>query len=396
MKRTERKASPSGTTTLFTGVRLAVHTGQRMIYPFLPIFARGMNIGLEAISYAIAFSFVTSIISPFIGPVADRRGRKFGILLGLTIFAMGLALVAVFPDVIAFTLMLLITNLGANIVIPCMHAFLSEIVPYSRRGLVLAITEVAWALSFIVFIPLVAILIDRTNWRMPFAALAGLTLLSAGLIAWLIPNDAAERRGEQVERFNLGQFFASPMAIYAILLGIALTSANQVVSMVFGVWLEGVHGLQTVALGLASIVIGVSELGGEGLTALLVDRLGKERSVILGLALNGAVALSVPLMGGTLTGALVWLFLFFLTFEFAIVCCLPLMTEVMPKARATLMAFFIGSLSLGRGLGALVAPLLYKAGIFYSGLGTAVFTVLAILMLSRIKVADGRTKNTIQ
>ncbi len=382
----KRKPTPAGTTTLFMGVRLAVHTGQRMIYPFLPIFARGMDISLDAISYAIAFSFVTSIISPFIGPIADRHGRKLGILLGLVVFALGLALVAIFPDAIAFTLMLLITNLGANIVIPCMHAYLSEIVPYTRRGFVLAITEVAWALSFIVFIPLVAILIDRTNWRVPFGVLAGLTLLSAALIAWLIPNDSAERKLAEVERFKIGQFITSPMAIYAIILGIALTSANQVVTVVFSTWLEDVHNLQIVALGAASMLIGFSELGGEGLTALIVDRLGKERSVILGLALNAAVALSVSLLGGTLPGALAWLFLFFLTFEFAIVCCLPLMTEVMPRARATLMAFFIGSLSFGRGVGALVAPQLYKFGIFYSGLGAALFNVVAILMLTRIKV----------
>jgi predicted MFS family arabinose efflux permease len=387
MKRTS-KPTPAGTTALFTGVRLAVHTGQRMIYPFLPIFARGMHIGLYAIAYAIAFSFVTSVISPFLGPVADRHGRKLGILFGLLVFAAGLGLVAVFPNVIAFTLMLLITNLGANIVIPCMHAYLSELVPYRRRGLVLAITEVAWALSFIVFIPLVAILIDRTNWRVPFAALAGLTLISAVLIGWLIPDDSAERRSAEVKRFKIRQFLSSPMAVYAIVLGIALTSANQVVTVVFSTWLEDVYSLQIVALGMASLLIGFSELGGEGLAAWLVDRLGKERSVMLGLGINALVALVVSLLGGSLGGAIAWLFLFFLTFEFAIVCCLPLMTEVMPRSRATLMAFFIGSLSLGRGVGALVAPLLYRYGIFYSGLGAALFNALAIVMLTRIKVKE--------
>ena len=62
------------------------------------------------------------------------------------------------------------------------------------------------------------------------------------------------------------------------------------------------------------------------------------------------------------------------------------MTEVIPRARATLLAVFISACSLGRGVGALVAPFLYKHGMFVVGVGAAVFNLLAILALSQIKI----------
>jgi predicted MFS family arabinose efflux permease len=58
----------------------------------------------------------------------------------------------------------------------------------------------------------------------------------------------------------------------------------------FGVWLEDSFGLQIAALAGASAVIGLSELSGEGLVALLTDRIGKPRALVLGLSANAVTA----------------------------------------------------------------------------------------------------------
>ena len=125
---------------------------------------------------------------------------------------------------------------------------------------------------------------------------------------------------------------------------------------IFGVWLEDSFDLQIAALGAASAVIGLSELGGEGLVAAFVDRLGKPRAIGLGLAANCLAALALLFLGRTQAGALVGLFFFYITFEFTLVSIIPLMTELLPSARATLMAFNMAALSLGRALGDLLAP----------------------------------------
>ena len=87
-------------------------------------------------------------------------------------------------------------------------------------------------------------------------------------------------------------------------------------------------------------------------------------------------------------GALLGLFLFYLTFEFALVSTIPLMTEVLPSTRATLMAVYGSSVSLGRAAGDLLAPALYSHGILLNGLVALTFNILAILALHYVRLPE--------
>jgi DHA1 family inner membrane transport protein len=154
----------------------------------------------------------------------------------------------------------------------------------------------------------------------------------------------------------------------------------------FGVWLEDSFHLQIAALAGASAVIGFSELGGEGLVALFADRLGKVRAAGIGLAANCLAALLLPLIGRTELGALTGLFLFYITFEFTLVSQIPLMTEVMPAARATTLSFNLAGHSLGRAGGALLAPVLYALGFSYAtgaAVGVNLLGLAAVWYISR-------------
>jgi predicted MFS family arabinose efflux permease len=131
---------------------------------------------------------------------------------------------------------------------------------------------------------------------------------------------------------------------------------------VYGVWLEETFGLSVVALGMTTTVIGGAELLGESLTASLADRVGLRRSVIIGLTLSGMSYAALPLLGRTLGLALTALFIVFLTVEFAIVAALSLFTEVLPNARATMMAGYFAAAGLGRVVGALIGGPIWMAG----------------------------------
>ena len=117
-----------------------------------------------------------------------------------------------------------------------------------------------------------------------------------------------------------------------------ISSSNEVIGIIFGAWLEDAFALKVAALGVASAVIGIAELTSEGAVAAFVDRLGKRRAVALGIGGNMLACLLLPVLGFSVAGAMVGLFLFYLTFEFALVSSIPLMTELVPDARATLMA----------------------------------------------------------
>jgi MFS transporter, DHA1 family, inner membrane transport protein len=173
-------------------------------------------------------------------------------------------------------------------------------------------------------------------------------------------------------------------ALTGLAIGMFASAANEQVNLVFGVWLEDSFGLKIAALGAASAIIGISELSAEGLVAAFVDRIGKPRAIALGLAVNSLAALALPWLGRTEAGALVGLFFFYISFEFTLVSSIPLMTELLPSARATLMAFNVASLSLGRAIGAFLAPHLYGLGFLAVALGAIAFNLLALFAVSRL------------
>jgi predicted MFS family arabinose efflux permease len=130
-------------------------------------------------------------------------------------------------------------------------------------------------------------------------------------------------------------------------------------------------------------VIGLAELGGEGLVAAVADRIGKPRAVGVGLALNSLAGLLLPVLGQSPSGALVGLFLFYLTFEFSLVSTIPLMTELAPQARSTMMSGNIAGLSAGRVAGAGLGLALFPLGLAANTLAVFVLNALAFLVLVR-------------
>jgi DHA1 family inner membrane transport protein len=184
---------------------------------------------------------------------------------------------------------------------------------------------------------------------------------------------------------NIRLLAGSIPAVAILVVGCFSSLANEMVNLNFGLWLEDSFQLQIASLGAASMVIGFAELGGEGFVAGFVDRLGKTRSIGLGLATNCLSAILLFLIGRTTAGALAGLFLFYLTFEFTVVSFLPLESEILPGARATLIASSLAARSVGRAIGDLLAPHLYARGFIYIIVAAVVFNLLALLALEKLK-----------
>lgn len=372
---------------LITAARLVITTAFRMVYPLLPAFRDGLSVSLESISQAIAARSLASAAGPFAASLADSRGRKTGMLIGLALFIFGTSIVVFWPTFTGFVLALIFTGLGKYAFDPAMQAFLGDRVPYSRRGFALTLTELSWSGSFVLGIPLMSWLIAKNGWLAPFPFLGLLSLLFVVFFFILLPKDDIE---EARARPNLGEnlrtVFSSKVAMMGLCFTLFASAANESVNLVFGVWMEASFGLHLAALGAAAAVIGFAEIGGEGLVAWLTDRLGKRRAIFIGLGLNSLASFLLPQIGGSQTGALIGLFLFYISFEFAYVSSIPLMTEILPKTRATLMAMNITFASLGRAMASLLAPMLYTFGFAINALGAVFFNLLALAALSQVRI----------
>lgn len=371
---------------LFTLTRVALSSSFRMVYPFLPVFARGLGVEPTSLAMALSVRSFLGVLGPFLASIADTHDRKTGILLGIGLFTVGSGVVGIWPSFWSFILGTSLVLLGNVVVIPSMNAYLGDHIPYEKRGRVLAFLELNWALAFIVGIPVVRVLLESYNWVTPFFLFSGVGLLFFLLFLWILPvNHIPKSEGNRIWK-NLGRLVRTWPALAGMLVGILVTGSNETVNLIFGLWIEGQFGLNFAALTAASVVIGISELGGEVFTGLFLDSVGKHRMIWIFLGVNSLAALLLPLTGGVLGWAMAGLGLFYITFEIILVSTLTLMSEVMPDTRATMMAATVAGFSLGRMLGNLIAPGLFGISFWATCLAAVVLNVLAAGMLTQVRV----------
>ena len=283
---------------------------------------------------------------------------------------------------------IILSTLGKYIFDPSMQAYLGDRIPYARRGRTIAVTEFGWSLAFILGIPLMGFLIARSGWMAPFPLMALLGVLIFVGLFWMLPKE--------------GQPAADNPSLFG-----KLSHCPDLRSRPGGTG--------------GRVVCQRSQRGGQSHLRRLAggilrsaDRrpgrsLGRDRALRTGWGGAGgglrrpAGQSRVPSAWGWLPTA--WppcscfssgaprlapwwaLFFFYITFEFTLVSIIPLMTEVLPSARATLMAFNVAALSLGRALGDLLAPRLYLWGFWSVVMGAVAFNLLALLALRKVKTA---------
>jgi DHA1 family inner membrane transport protein len=275
-----------------------------------------------------------------------------------------------------------LAGLGKSMFDPALQAYVGEHVPFQRRGLVIGFLEFSWAGSTLLGIPAIAFLINRMGWRAPFFVMGGLGILGILVITIFVDKSGqkeAQRNSVVLFRNAWRLLLRERAARGALLYSFLVSVANDNLFVVYGAWLEKRFGLSIVALGLGTAVIGFAELIGESMTATLADRLGLKRSLLGGLMVCLICYGILPYLSQTLGIALVGLFLIFLSFEFMIVTSLSLFTELLPSARATMMASYLAAASIGRVAGALIGgPIWLAGGINLTSLVSAILSALAL------------------
>ena len=376
--------------------RFLLNTGRRFVYPFAAAFSRGLGIPLTTITSLIAMNQIASLLSPLFGPLSDRWGYRTMMVLALVLASTGMVAVALFPLYGVLMVGLFVLGIGKSIFDPALHAYVGIQVAYAQRGLAVGLLEISWAASSLIGIPVAGVLIDAYGWRAPFAVLGVTGLVGAVLLRWILP--PADRSPTQTAPLHLLSAWrmllrartARMLIIYAFL----ANCANDIFFIVYGLWLAETFDLGIVAVGFATTIIGVAELMGEGLTATLADRIGLQRTMMLSLLATALCYGFLPLWGYSLTGALIGIFLLFLAFEFNIVTTVSFATEVLPTARATMMATYQAASGTGRICGAVAGGFIWLAGgITATGLTSAALCCLGFIVLQwGIKAEGGRLK----
>ena len=362
--------------------RTAANAALRVVYPFLPAIARGLDVTPSALSSLIALRYVGGLFTPVVARISERRGRRWMMLAAMVAVTACCVLTSATSIFVVAGIGIVLVGLAKQAFDIPMQAWFGDRVPYAERGRVFGITELTWSIALLAVVPVSGFLIEATSWRAPFVIVSVLAAIGTVAIAKGIDSD---RPHEHVAR---KLELTGP--IVRVLAGALLfIVAAESPFVVYGQWLEESFGLSVAGIGVFTIVVVVAELAGEGLVAVYADRWGLRRMVLGGLAVSAVAYLAFSITGSTLLLAALVVIVWIASFEVTIVAAIPFASEMAVGARERLLSLFAVMIALGRAIGAIAAQPLYSAGgIGLVGFVSAGCVAAAIVLLLAVKEHD--------
>lgn len=361
-----------------TGIKLILNAGFRFVYPFLPAIGRGLGVDLSQMGMLLSVRWGVGLGAPLAVGLVDRaRASRRLLLAGLVSFGAGSVITAysgVFVGaVVGFALM----GIGKPMFDVGSQTYISERVTYERRARSLGILELSWAGGFLLGAPIAGWLIDRGSWRLPFWVFGTTALLVLGLVILLLsPSD--DHHHEVFRPADKGRRLVVPFLVSVVIAGFTL----EMVFVVMGAWLEGAFGLSLLALAGVGVLLGLAELGGEGLMVAFTDRIGKRNSFAWGLAATALALTILSMANDNLAPAMAALFFAIVSLELAVISGIPLASELRPSRRSRFLAWTLVAAGSGRIVADLVGPPLFeRAGMGAVAATAAVSAICGVVVL---------------
>ena len=336
--------------------RLVSNACYRFAPPFVAVIARGLHVTVGQLGIALMIGEFAGLLSPVIGRRIDRSNRLAGMTFGMSALFVSVIGAAVSPNVVVFTVSMFVLSASKVVFDTALIVWVNDHVPYERRGQVVGVIETSWALGLFIGVSAMGLVTALTNWRAGFGLGALMMLLTGASILQRLPHHEAHAPATEHASARIPRNGWLVVAAFFMLLG-----AAQTVGIVFGPWFEDNFGFSSGALVGVVVSMGFVELVGSIGSSRVVDRWGKENAVRRGTVLMFVTCVVMALGQNVTFVAVPMVVLFFLGFEFGIVCLLPVAANIVPGASGVGLGTAVGAGTFGRAVMSSIATNLYDA-----------------------------------
>lgn len=180
--------------------------GLGIIWPLLPVLATQLGAGGSGIGVIIAsYNISRTVLSPFVGNISDKFGRKHFIVLGLVATGI-LSFTYVYSDTMASMIAIRVLHGFASLlIVPIVLALAADISPKETLGATMGTLNMAAMLGLGIGPALGGAIQTHLGMNTAFYFVGVLALATAALVAFCIPPDAQtrpEKRGEHRASFR--------------------------------------------------------------------------------------------------------------------------------------------------------------------------------------------------
>jgi MFS family permease len=344
--------------------------------------------GLAALTGAFPATFALAMLP--VGVALDRWGVKPTALCLLTIAAIGAVLGAYADSAWSMLLAQMILGIGCSGMLMCPITYAAKNMPAQRFGLWGGIIQAVGNTGMVISASPLAFLVEYSGWRAGFIACAGLAILAALSVAFVVretPPDVTTRRSlredaRDVIRLGFSRALRAPIVMawtsFAIVLGVR--------GLWGGPWLMEERGLSRVEAGHVLLLCTIALIIGPLLAGILDRRYQQHRGGILAAGHIGAItAIALMVLGGALSWPVaadaVLLALFGLLISTQVICFALVRAATPPervgRALSAMNVAFFGGAAIMQAASGVAASI--------GGIGAALMSfVVAVLICSII------------
>jgi predicted MFS family arabinose efflux permease len=370
----------------------AVGVDAYIVAALLPAVADDLGVSIAAVGLLVsAYALPTALLAPVLGPISDRRGRRFALLLGLGIFVVAAGACVVAPSLPFLLGARLINGVGAAIIVPAAYAAAGDEPERDKRARTIALLSSMFPLANLLGLPIGALIAIVAGWRASFLFIAVVAVVAFVLLRRLpasAPGPVAAPSYGSAMRLVLGD----PRALKVMSVTILWAAATFGLFIYVSEFVHVTYGVPADQAGLVYVVVGVVGLAATRLSGSFIGRVGPRRTVLVGI---GCFVVAAPLLTITAVALPITIAVFsvwaFGTW-FGIPGIQTIVAELSDRARGTMLAFNSSSLNLGFVIGPIVTGLILSAGGFFLATVWAAFLggcalLIALRVLPRTRPA---------
>ncbi|MGI9366381.1 MAG: TCR/Tet family MFS transporter [Rhizobiaceae bacterium] len=375
--------------------------GVGLAWPILPQLIKqlsGQDVSSSALIYGLlmsGFALIQFLVSPFIGMLSDRFGRRPVLLFSLAGLGVDYIILAMAPNLFWLVVARIVAGMFSATVATA-NAYIADITPRENRAAAFGLLGAAFGVGFTVG-PLIGGVLGGIDLQYPFWLAAGLSFANLALGYFVLPESLPVEKRTTINLARANPFKAfghirryASLSIFLIALFLS-GLAQQGLQGIWVLWTEAQFNWDVTQAGYSLAWVGICMVFVQGfLVRIVVKRFGETPVLYSGYAISAVAFTILPLIS---QGWMVYPAILFHILGWG--CASPTLTALMSKnVPDNEQGLLQGTISSVNTITMVIGPL-FAAGVFAKSVGqnawfaapgsyyyfAAALLVIAILML---------------
>lgn len=363
-------------------VSFLVGTSEFIIAGILDKIAEDAGVSVAAAGQLITvFSLAYAFGTPILMAATAKMERKKLLIYALAVFAAGNFIAVLIPGFGFLMASRVVLALSTGVFVVTALTVAAKLAPAEKQGSAIATLVMGFSTSLIIGVPIGRVAAAAYDWKLIFAGIGLLGLLSIVLILFAIPHTKGE---EPVPiRVQLA-LLKQPKIVVALLVTFFWIGGYSIANTYLSPYLLNVSGLSEHGVSAGLFAFGIASLVGSKLGGYGTDKWGAPRTLVIGMLIHAAALMIISITGqsSVLIFPLLMLWSFSAwssgpTQQYNLISLAPEASGIMLSLNTSMLQL---AMAAGAGLGGVVVEQLSLSSITWIGAaGVTVAAATAVL-----------------